>query len=189
MENALERENSMHDPHETDASMERIAVGWRRVRVGMILVAVLVVALPCGYFCMRAYPYHRHRRVSDRMEIAIARLAFNRPEALTDDQWAHCIFWTWNLHDNFGSVPDFIPTADLERILAEFEAKIDAGPNRATIDWLWDEYYRSAPNAHGYEKYRPTLPNNLADIEPGSYDDDNSLSWWRSEYDRLTSRE
>ncbi|MBN1908424.1 MAG: hypothetical protein JW818_01680 [Pirellulales bacterium] len=179
----------MRDPQETDARLERTDVGGRRVWAGMILVAVLVIALPCVYFGTKFYRYYRHSRVSDRMKAAITRLAFYRPDDLTDDQWAHCIFWTWNLHGNYGVVPDFIPTADLERMVTEFEAKIDEGPNRATIDWLWDEYYRSAPNAHNYEQFRPTLPNNLADLEAGVYDDDYSLSWWRSEHERLTGKE
>ena len=119
------------------------------------------------------------------METAITRLAFHCPSDLTDDQWAYCILWTWNLHGNYGVVPDFIPTADLQRIVEQFEAKIDAGPSLATIDWLWDEYYRSVPGAHEYERYRPTSPaNQLEAGTRGSY----PLSWWRSEYEQRVAK-
>ena len=162
-------------------------VGMRRVRVGMILAAVLIVAVPCAYFGAHIYRYSRHGRVSDRMKTAITRLALNCPDDLTDDQWAYCIGWTWNLHGNYGLLPDYIPTDDLERIVEEFEAKIDAGPSLATIDWLWDEYYRSAPSAHNYERFRPTSPANQSQLEAGAHGG-NPLSWWRSEYERRATK-
>jgi hypothetical protein len=160
--------------------------GLRPLRVGMIL-AVLIVALPCAYFGAHLYRYYRHGRVSDRMETAITRLALNCPSDLTDDQWAYCILWTWNLHCNYGVVPDYIPTADLERIVEDLEGKIDAGPSLATIDWLWDEYYRWAPSAHNYERYRPTSPANQSQLEAGAHGG-NPLSWWRSEYERRVAK-
>ncbi len=117
------------------------------------------------------------------MKRAITRLAFHCPDDLTDKQWVYCIHWTWNLHGNCGVIPDYIPTNDLQRIVEEFETKIDAGPNLATIDWLWDEYDRSS--SIGYERFRPTSAENWAQLETWYYRDE--LSWWQSEYERMAA--
>ncbi len=155
------------------------------VRVGKILL-VLMVAFPCMYVGACVYRIHRHRAVYDRMETAIARMALRPPSDVTDDQWAYCMLRTWNLHTNYGG-DDYIPTRDLQRIVEEFEVKIDAGPSLSTIDWLWDAYSRSAPRAHNYERYRPTSAVNRSELEAGNHGG-NPLSWWRTEYERRVSR-
>ncbi|HUG19433.1 MAG TPA: hypothetical protein VMM56_10670 [Planctomycetaceae bacterium] len=117
------------------------------------------------------------------METAITRLALHRPSDLTDDQWAYCILYTWNLHTGYGGVPSYVPTDDLERIVAEFETRIDAGPDLATIDWLWEEYFRAYPRARNYNKYWPTSPDYLARFEAGDHGG-YPLSYWRSKYEQ-----
>ncbi len=160
--------------------------GKRRVPAGMIPVVLIVIVL-CAFFATYMYRYGRHQRVSGRMDTAILRLALNRPDDLTDDQWAYCILWTWNLHCNCGVLPSLIPTTDLERIATELESKIDAGPNLDTIDWLWDEYVQSAPGAHNYERFRPTSPDNQSELEVGAHAG-NPLSKWCSKYERWAAK-
>ena len=174
----------MCNPQDSNARLERVPTGVRPVRVAPILAAILLVATPCVYVSVHIYRYKRHGRVSDRMQTAIARLALHRPDDLTDDQWAYCILWTSNLHCNCGVVPDFIPTDELQRIVEEFEAKIDAGPSLATIDWLWDEYHRSS--SVDYQRWRPTSADNRSQFEAGAHSG-NPLSHWRSEYEQLTT--
>jgi hypothetical protein len=117
------------------------------------------------------------------METAILRLAEHRPPGLTDAQWAYCIQHTWNLHCNYGGLY-YMPTDALLRFTAEFNERIDRGPDGHTIDWYWGEYMRLAPRARNYTHYRPTANENRADFERGIGE---SLAWWRSEYERRTS--
>ena len=120
--------------------------------------------------------------LKQKMETTIMRLAVSGPADLTDDQWAYCIVWTWNLHCACGTHPSLLPTAELTRLVAELQAKIDAGPNLATIDWFWDEYIRLASGAHNYSHFRPTSPHNRSDFEAGAHGG-HPISTWRCDYE------
>lgn len=111
------------------------------------------------------------------------RLSLSCPNELSDDQWVYCIVWTWNLHSNYGLLPGYIPTSDLQRIVEEFESKINAGPNLTTIDWFWDEYFLAAPLAHNYEHWRPTSPANKTQFQTGAHGG-NPLLDWRAQYEQ-----
>lgn len=167
---------------DSDARSETPPARRSRFLVFMKWVTILYVLGIVVFFGSAIYRFKRHRNLSDRMETAITRLAMHHPHDLTEDQWAYCIAWTWNLHVNYGGHPDYIPTDELERIVEEFEAKIDNGPNLATIDWLWDEYYRAYPRAHNYETWRPTSPANRSQFETGDHGG-NPLAEWRSRYE------
>ena len=133
----------MCDPTDSNARLAPRKSRLRRICLGMtLIVAFILVALLIFLELAGRARWERHGRVSDRMEMAILRLAFHRPSDLTDDQWAYCISWTYNLHRNFGVIPDWFPTDELERVVETLEAEIDAGPSLATIDWIWDEYCR-----------------------------------------------
>ena len=36
------------------------------------------------------------------VEYRILRLAEKRPEDVSPEQWSFCLYWTWQLHDNYG---------------------------------------------------------------------------------------
>lgn len=154
---------------------------WALAAVALILISLV------GFVVARAYPLIRHRRVTERMEIAILKLAVNRPPELTDDQWAYCIAWTWNLNANYGTHPSYVPTDDLERVARGLEQRIDHGPRLATIDWVWDQYIKACPRARSYEQFRPTAPENKAAFEAGEHGG-NSLSWFRSNYEQRVAQ-
>ncbi|HAV62612.1 MAG TPA: hypothetical protein DCY13_09630 [Verrucomicrobiales bacterium] len=121
------------------------------------------------------------------MLTAIAHLAVSNNEDLTDGQLAYCVGWTWNLHCNCGVLPQWLPTAELERIVEELEAKIDAGPNRATIDWLWDEYGRLS--SIDYQRFRPTLVENWSQQETRGWEAwTGQLAKWQSRYEEMASK-
>ena len=153
-------DNTFHEPQPTDVGSERIRKRRHRIRIGICLMVALFIAIPCMYIGAEIYRSRRHHRVFDRMEMAISSLALYCPSDLTESQWAGCIGWTWQLNCNSASFP-FMATSDLQRILEEFEAKIVAGPNLATIDWLWDEYDRFS--SIDYQRFRPTSADNLAE--------------------------
>jgi hypothetical protein len=100
------------------------------------------------------------------METSILRLSFHRPDDLSEEQWAGCIFLSYNLAGNSAPVESYMPTLYLERIQSELEARIDAGPDLMTIEWLWDEF--KSYSKIDYQQYRPTLPHWWEDIStPG----------------------
>lgn len=150
-------------------------------RFGLPAVTLLVVICLISYVLAKVYPFIRHGHVADRMDIAILRLTETRPPELTDDQWAYCITRTWNLHCNYGLIPSYVPTHELERIERELQRRIDTGPDLATIDWIWDQYIQCCPRAKDYEHYRPTARHNKAQFEAGSHAG-NPLSIWRAKY-------
>jgi hypothetical protein len=115
------------------------------------------------------------------MDVAVLRLAEHCPAELTDDQWAYCVMWTWNLHRNFGTSHTYVPTRDLARIERELQTRIDNGVDLATIDWIWDHYIQSYPRARNYDHYRPTAPHNKEAFEAGHHGG-NPLSQWRADY-------
>lgn len=158
---------------------------WSKLIIGLI-TAVSLTVIVCGVLMgFQMYRFHRHSRVYERMKVAITQLSMNRPDDLTDDQWAYCILWTWNLHGNYGYLP-YMPTDELEGIVEEFEVKSEADPSLETIDWLWDEYMRVAPSASHYEHFRPTLLENRSDFEAGAHGG-NPLSNWQESYEKMVA--
>lgn len=147
--------------------------------LGFVVVVFAIWAIPT------LYQNYRHLRVDKRMQSEILRLSEFRPAKLTDDQWAYCILWTWNLHSNYGFSD--ISTSDLLRLTDEFQRKVDSGPDLATIDWLWDEYLKAVPRAKNYDHFRPTSEANRADFLSG-FHGGNPLSQWHSEYLRRLDR-
>jgi hypothetical protein len=169
-------------PTDSNARLAPRKTTFRRIGIGVTLVAALIIVVWLrGLELAGRARWERHGRVSDRMEMAILRLAFHRPSDLTDEQWAYCIGWTVNLHHNFGVIPDWFPTDELERVAEQLEAEIDAGPSLATIDRIWDEYCREVTiTLGGHERYRPTSPDNRAAFDRSR----RSLSWYQAEYQR-----
>ncbi len=107
------------------------------------------------------------------------RFAYYRPNDLTDEQWASCLSWTYNLHHNYGVHPDWFPTDELQRVVEKLEVEID--PSLATIDWIWDEYSRIVTiGLGGHEKHRPTCPTNRAKFERSR----RTLARYQTEYKR-----
>lgn len=117
------------------------------------------------------------------MEAAILKLSLKVPPEFTESQWAYCIHWTWQLHSNYGH-ESYTPTVALERMSAELLVRIDAGADRKTIDWFWDEYLQACPKAEQYQRFRPTIPGNRGDLEAGM--GDNTLGGFQSGYRERT---
>jgi hypothetical protein len=167
------------------------ATSWPRLRMVLPIVLGGIFSTLFALVWTFCEAPARHRRSYQNMELAIMKLADNPPADLAEHQWSYCIYNTWRLHGEFGGVcrdypgDYYISSADLDRIAAELLVKIEAGPNRATIDWFWDEYLRAAPRAH-YEVWRPTSPANRKELEAGACEI-TRLSWWRSEYKRLSA--
>jgi hypothetical protein len=157
-------------------------------RVGLALGLGIALATfllyVCAHYVWWEYTSAQHRPAYHSMELAILGLAEKCPANLTDEEWALCICCTWNLHSNYGG-KDNIPAAELERLAAELRIKTSEGATLETIDWFWDEYARSAPQAASYNRWRPTSPASLASAPRGDYEC--SLKWWRSEYHRRSS--
>ncbi|MDB5391113.1 MAG: hypothetical protein JWM11_6759 [Planctomycetaceae bacterium] len=150
----------------------------RRCLIGLALAAI-------AYVASLAWPTYLHRRACEKLDIEVLRLAVNRPEDLTDDQWAYCVTYTWIMHSNYGSIEYYISTSDLEQLADELHDKIDAGPDLATIDWFWDAYLQAAPRSQSLKNFRPTAPSNRDALKAGGHGG-NPLSQWRRDYEKRT---
>ena len=148
------------------------------------LVALGVLVIP---FAVSFSLFVWHRSVREKMDLAIMRLAVECPRGLSEDQWAYCVTWTWQLHSNYGSHPSYVPTDDLDRIADELDERIDRGANLATINWIWDEYIKAYPRARRYNHYRPTAAENKELFETGAHGG-HPLSEWRAKYEDARTR-
>ncbi len=130
--------------------------------IGYCLLGALFLPLAFfgGFLLFKMYEFNRHHAVSEKMNLAILRLSVVCPPGLTEDQWAYCITWTWMMHGNYGSVPSYVPTDELDRIGDELNHKIDHGADLTTIDWIWDEYIKAYPRVRVFNHYRPTSAEN-----------------------------
>ena len=142
---------------------------------------LLFVLIGVWFYLSQVAPRQRHRKVADRMSLTILSLAEKRPAELTEDQWAFCVMWAWNLHNNYGLVPEYVPTAELERIETHFRVKIDQGVDVRLFDWLWDEYIQAYPGASFYNHWRPSADHNREAFGSGNHSG-NPLSEWQQRY-------
>jgi hypothetical protein len=144
-------------------------------------VPALLVGIGVGFYFMELAPMQRQFQVRDRMSLTILSLAERRPPELTEDQWAYCILWTWNLHSNYSSFASYISTDDLERIEKGLRERTKSEVSLETIDWFWDEYTGANSKVANYDHFRPTAPENRADFEAGAHGG-NPLSGWQQDY-------
>lgn len=70
-------------------------------------------------------------------------------------EWAVHVYWTHNLHGN--AIPQINGTlSELRDLDASLDRSISAGPDRRTIDTLWDKYSAMSESGHRYRvKYEP----------------------------------
>ncbi|MBD3672636.1 MAG: hypothetical protein HUJ26_03825 [Planctomycetaceae bacterium] len=174
----------MNDSSKPEVSNVPTHSAKRHILSALGVSVILILFAMGGLVTWQILKFHQHRQATRRMEIAITRLAFHRPENLTDDQWAYCILLTWNLQTGYAH-PSYIPTEEIERICAELEVRIDAGPDLATIDWFWDEYYRVYPPTQSNEWMRPTTADNREQFEAGAHGG-HPLSYWQTKFKRLS---
>ena len=144
------------------------------------VMGVLLVAWGASF----VYVHVRHFRACRKMEMAIMKLSLKVPREFTDGQWAYCIHWTWQLNSNYAHM-SYTPTAAMERMSTELLVRIDAGADRNTIDWFWDEWMQASPSAENYQRFRPTIRENREELDSGMGDD--ALLWWQTQYrERVT---
>src|SRR5689334_315753 len=89
----------------------------RKVLVIAVVVAFFAVGGLCVFVALMVHQQQQHLRAYKKMELAILGLASRCPADVSEDEWAHCIGCTWNLHCNYGG-RDFIAPSELERIAA-----------------------------------------------------------------------
>ena len=82
-------------------------------------------------------------------------------------QWNNVVGWTIQGHTNTLIANWWIPRAEMDRFLAELRERLRGPVELATIDWIWDEFERLAPD-HGptYSRnHRPTSPEKLREFD------------------------
>jgi len=128
--------------------MIRLRNRWTQILLWAGL-AVAAVVVGC-YF----YQYQR-AQLSHAILAKVDRLALNPPNGTTELQWAVYVYWTHNLHCE--TIPQFYASywtlLELDKFM---DASIAKGPNRKTIDELWDRYAAISDSGRRYRlKYEP----------------------------------
>ena len=144
-----------------------------RRMTGVVIVAGL---LGIAYYLL-LYPVVVHRRWYRAIEYRILCLAERRPENVNPKQWAACLNWTWNLHDNWG--PDsYFDARSRETFLAEFDKKLKGQVDLSTIDWIWDQYALHTKGGRSWsDHYRPTTADRLKEATADQYGENNFDGW------------
>jgi len=137
----------------------------------LLIVAIVAAAIGfCRYLDSRIANY-------GRIETLITRLAITRPSDVTDAQWSGCVYWTWQLHTNYGGHNYFDHSASYT-FADEFEQKLDGQVSLQTVDWIWDQYIQHTKGAQRYsDTYRPTTHEYLDSADNRDYP---SLDEWKS---------
>jgi hypothetical protein len=139
-------------------------IAWKVVVAGVGVTAVLGAAVAPTFSRIQ-----RHRQFCDEARQVILSLLPRKPAHLTPEQWNCVVGWTINgLHNTVGATPD-LPPAELDRVFAELLMRTSRETvDLATIDWIWDQIVRLAPNGQNYsDRFRPTTPERLADFKEG----------------------
>ena len=148
-------------------SMQRHLV-LRHLKRGFCLIIALIIGLLAASVARQNYLQIQHSAVNYQMETSLLRMAFHRPEEVSEGQWVRCIGWSWQLIGNSASNPVYMSTQDLRWIKENLDAKIDNGPSLETISWLWNEVdHRSKIN---YRRHRVEWEARPEDWD-GSHDD------------------
>ena len=159
----------------------------RRVLVRELayLLCAAAIGAPLWFYFSVFRPHQQHLKWYREVEGCIIRLADQQPDGLNQAQWAGCVFWTWQLHTNWG--PAFREPA-ASRFLADFDRRLDGEVDLATIDWVWDQYDRGTPGGGRYsDRYRPTTPEKLKEAAESPHGE-HALERWRANMRGYMSR-
>jgi hypothetical protein len=160
--------------------MRRSLAGWRtwftlrRLIFGLAILAISGVA---GRICFVLFEVQRHRVWYRSVEERIIRLADKKPADVSPSQWAYYLYWTWNLHSNWGGFENF-QRAEQAKFLEDFDRKLNEKVDLKTIDWIWDQYVEHCRGGRSYsDSYRPTNPDHLRDWFTNQQESDQLEQW------------
>jgi hypothetical protein len=97
----------------------------------------------------------RRGQLSGSILEKVDRFALYPPSDTTEMQWAVLVYWTHNLHCN--SIPQvYAPYASLQELDRFLDDALANGPDRLTIDGLWDRHAAIGEGAARYRReYKP----------------------------------
>jgi hypothetical protein len=153
----------------TRRSIKRAAAG--------IFVAVIVAAI--GLFVYQV----TRARLADTVLTKIDRLVLQPPEGTPELEWAVDVYWTHNLHCE--AIPQINESVSALRELNRFlDDAIIVGPDRQTINTLWDRYATMSQSGYRYRtKHEPVREQIVDAVEREGkdyYDAGSYLSFLRS---------
>jgi hypothetical protein len=122
-------------------------------------------------------PIRRHKDFCTATREELETLAKKRPPDFTREQWNNIVGWTINAHGNtvVATWPRWgsrIPRTEMDRFLAELRRRLSGPVDLATIDWIWDEFERLAPELGPQysRRYRPTSAEKLREFKGMVFD-------------------
>ena len=106
----------------------------RLLQLGISIAAGLVVLAVCGIA-----NHFARVHLCDRVGKKIDQLVLFTPTGLSEPEWTVHIYWTHNLHSNsmLHLYASYASICELEQILDD---SLATGPDRSTIDAIWDRY-------------------------------------------------
>lgn len=112
---------------------------------GVLLVALLTVVIGAvAYQLIRV-------RLADSLLHKIDLLVLRPPDDMTELEWAMLVYYTHNLHGS--AIPQQeMSIAELRSLHRDLDSMLESGPNRNSIDYLWDEYARLTEGGAWYRE-------------------------------------
>ena len=117
-------------------------------------MAIAIVAL--SILPISRFTYFAIRGMQAQAIVAkIDQLVHHRPADVSESEWAILVYWTHNLHHN--SVPQVnLSISQLWRLSNDLDEMLLKGPDRHSIDHLWEQYSIMTDSGARYrEKYEP----------------------------------
>jgi hypothetical protein len=129
---------------------------------------LLVFAVVPVLFCANVLEPLPDTTWSQKIHAGIYTLLDKRPPDVPLGEWEFMIGWTINLHANYGHSWYWVNRERRYHFLREFERRLQAPVDAATIDWIWDEFAQHTKGGQDYsDKYRPTRSPDLKRAQPG----------------------
>ena len=131
------------------------------------LIMLILAAVGVGFWLGWLEPRKRHQEFCQSVRAELSTLPKKRPPGLTRRQWNNVVGWTIQGHSNSLVANWWIPRAEMDRFLTELRERLRGPVTLSTIDWIWNEFERLAPDyGPTYSRNRrPTSPEKLREFE------------------------
>jgi hypothetical protein len=129
--------------------------------VRIIRYTVIVIGLVVG--SLLAYQILRGK-LNASILTKVDSLVLYPPKDTSELQWAVLVYWTHNLHGS-ASPEVHASYSSLRKLEGFLDTAIANGPDRHSIDWLWERYAAMSDSGWGYStKYKPIRDSIVEEI-------------------------
>jgi len=138
----------------------------RRPNITRVLIYTTLCAVLAGVvvLCVVIVYQSQRARLAGSICTKVDSLVLYPPNDASELEWAVLVYWTSNLHGE--AMPSWYASYSSLRELDQFlDTTMAGGPNRSTIDGLWDRYASMSDSGLRYRvKYEPIRDEDAAAI-------------------------